>query len=150
MSQKLVMFQKCFGIITKMVRFLRHLQCILTGFIHDSEFFLQCDSLLGCQNTHTHTHVQTVAGCHSNNRSGFCVKFFPANRQHRNFQPIQTLALKPMGRVNRSPKQVAPVAPQNGDLSPQENYKKKTKKHSTKPSKLRVTMGSLLVSSASF
>ena len=30
-----------------------------------------------------------------------------------------TLALKPMGRVNRSPKQRAPVAPQNGDLSPQ-------------------------------
>ena len=30
-----------------------------------------------------------------------------------------TLALKPMGRVNQSPKQRVPVAPQNGDLSPQ-------------------------------
>ena len=30
-----------------------------------------------------------------------------------------TLALKPTGRVNRSLKQKAPVAPQNGDLSPQ-------------------------------
>ena len=28
-----------------------------------------------------------------------------------------TLALKPMGRVNQSPKQRALVAPQNGDLS---------------------------------
>ena len=38
-----------------------------------------------------------------------------------------TLALKPMGRVNRSPKQRAPVAPQNSDLSPQKIYLKKTK-----------------------
>ena len=30
-----------------------------------------------------------------------------------------TLALKPMGRVNQSPKERVPVAPQNGDLSPQ-------------------------------
>ena len=30
-----------------------------------------------------------------------------------------TVALKPMGGVNRSPKQRVPVAPQNGDLSPQ-------------------------------
>ena len=30
-----------------------------------------------------------------------------------------TLALKPMGRVNQSLKQQVPVAPQNGDLSPQ-------------------------------
>ena len=38
-----------------------------------------------------------------------------------------TLALKPMGRVNWSPKQRAPVAPQKGDLSPQKfkkNYLK--------------------------
>ena len=34
------------------------------------------------------------------------------------------LALKPMGRVNRSTKQRLPAAPQNDDLSPQ---KKKTK-----------------------
>ena len=30
-----------------------------------------------------------------------------------------TLALKPMDGVNQSPKQRVPVAPQNGDLSPQ-------------------------------
>ena len=35
-----------------------------------------------------------------------------------------TLALKPMGRVNQSPKQGAPAAPQNGDLSPQKLKKK--------------------------
>ena len=37
-----------------------------------------------------------------------------------------TLALKPVGRVNRSPKQRAPVDPQNGDLSPQKIYKEKS------------------------
>ena len=36
-----------------------------------------------------------------------------------------TLVLKPTGRVNRSPKQRAPVAPQNGDLSPQKFILKK-------------------------
>ena len=35
-----------------------------------------------------------------------------------------TLALKPMGRVNQSPKQRVPVTPQNGDLSPQKKFKK--------------------------
>ena len=35
-----------------------------------------------------------------------------------------TLALKPMGRINRSLKQRAPVAPQNGDLSLQKILKK--------------------------
>ena len=35
-----------------------------------------------------------------------------------------TLALNPMGRVNRSMKQRVTVAPQNGDLSPQKNFKK--------------------------
>ena len=30
-----------------------------------------------------------------------------------------TLALKPMARVNQSPKQRVPVTPQNSDLSPQ-------------------------------
>ena len=34
------------------------------------------------------------------------------------------LALKSMERVNWSPKQRVPVAPQNGDLSPQKNFKK--------------------------
>ena len=33
-----------------------------------------------------------------------------------------TLALKPTGRVNQSPKQRAPVAPQNGDLSQQKIF----------------------------
>ena len=33
-----------------------------------------------------------------------------------------TLALKHMGRVNRSPKQRVLVAPQNGDLSPQKFF----------------------------
>ena len=32
---------------------------------------------------------------------------------------VSTLDLKPMNRVNQSPKQRVPVAPQNGDLSPQ-------------------------------
>ena len=36
-----------------------------------------------------------------------------------------TLALKPMGGVNQSPKQRSSVAPQNGDLSPQKIFKKK-------------------------
>ena len=36
-----------------------------------------------------------------------------------------TLALKPMGRVNQSPKQRVPVAPQNGDLSAQKKCFKK-------------------------
>ena len=38
-----------------------------------------------------------------------------------------TQALKPIGRFNRSPKQRVPVAPQNGDLSPQKNFKKERK-----------------------
>ena len=38
-----------------------------------------------------------------------------------------TLALKPIDRVNRSPKQRASVAPQNGDLSPQKLKEKKCK-----------------------
>ena len=36
-----------------------------------------------------------------------------------------TLALKPMGRSNQSPKQIVPVAPQNGDLSPQKKTLRK-------------------------
>ena len=39
-----------------------------------------------------------------------------------------TLALKPMGRLNQSPKQRVPVAPQNGNLAPQ--IKKKLKMRS--------------------
>ena len=35
-----------------------------------------------------------------------------------------TLALKPMGRVNRSPKQRVPVVPQNDDLSLQRKLQK--------------------------
>ena len=35
-----------------------------------------------------------------------------------------TLALKPMGRVNQSPKQKVPVAPQNGYLSLQKMLKR--------------------------
>ena len=38
-----------------------------------------------------------------------------------------TLALKPTVKVNRSLKERAPVASQNGDLSPQKNFKKKKK-----------------------
>ena len=34
-----------------------------------------------------------------------------------------TLALKPMGRVNRSLKQRVPVAPKNGELLPQKKFK---------------------------
>ena len=34
---------------------------------------------------------------------------------------VSTLGLKPMGGVNQSPKQREPVAPQNGDLSPEKN-----------------------------
>ena len=33
-----------------------------------------------------------------------------------------TLALKSTGRVNLSPKQRVPVTPQNGELSPQQNF----------------------------
>ena len=33
-----------------------------------------------------------------------------------------TLALKPIGRANQILKQRAPVAPQNGDLSPQKFF----------------------------
>ena len=40
-----------------------------------------------------------------------------------------TLALKPMGRVNGSPKQRVPVAPQNGDTVSTKNYKKSIKMH---------------------
>ena len=40
-----------------------------------------------------------------------------------------TLALKPMGRVNQSPKQRAPVAPQNGEMSLQKIYLKKKRLH---------------------
>ena len=39
-----------------------------------------------------------------------------------------TLALKPMGRVNQSPKQRVPVAPQNGDILTAKKKKKKKKK----------------------
>ena len=40
-----------------------------------------------------------------------------------------TLALKPMGRVNWSPKQRAPVAPQNGDFVSTKNLKTKNIKN---------------------
>ena len=43
-----------------------------------------------------------------------------------------TLALKPMGRVNQSLKQRAPVAPQNGDLSPQNFLKNLIYERSTR------------------
>ena len=38
------------------------------------------------------------------------------------YDGASTQALKPMDRVNRSPKQRVPVAPQNGDLSPQKSF----------------------------
>ena len=48
---------------------------------------------------------------------------------HVQVYDASTLALKPMGGINQSLKQRAPVAPQNGDLSPQKIFKKKKLYH---------------------